>query len=102
MTTKFLDVAKFITLTPVFLLISCKLSFPIVGLEIFSLHSFALKLPDKIFMSYLETDQKHASVPHRSCPLYHSLIFALGLHIQKNNIIRHFFLQLLCFFARCA
>jgi hypothetical protein len=33
-TTKFLDVAKFTTLTPLSLLISCELSFPIVGLKI--------------------------------------------------------------------
>jgi hypothetical protein len=32
MTTKFLDVAKFTTLTPLSLLILCELSFPIVGL----------------------------------------------------------------------
>jgi hypothetical protein len=35
--TKFLDVAKFTTLTPLSLLISCQLSFPIVGLKISSL-----------------------------------------------------------------
>jgi hypothetical protein len=34
LTTKFLDVAKFTTLTPLSLLISCELSFPIVGLKI--------------------------------------------------------------------
>jgi hypothetical protein len=43
--TKFLDVAKFTTLTPLSLLISFKLSFPIVGLNIFSLPTFALKEP---------------------------------------------------------
>jgi hypothetical protein len=33
LTVRFLDVAKFTTLTPLSLLISCKLSFPIVGFE---------------------------------------------------------------------
>jgi hypothetical protein len=36
LTIKFLDVAKFTTLTPLSLLISCELSFPIVGLKISS------------------------------------------------------------------
>jgi hypothetical protein len=53
LTTKVLDVAKFTTLTPLSLLISCKLSFPIVGLKIFYLPTFALKSTSKIFMSYL-------------------------------------------------
>jgi hypothetical protein len=47
LTTKFLDVAKFttltLTLTPLSILISCELSFPIVGLKISSLSTFALK-----------------------------------------------------------
>jgi hypothetical protein len=33
-TTEFLDVAKFTTVTPLSLLISCEISFPIVGLKI--------------------------------------------------------------------
>jgi hypothetical protein len=36
---RFLDVAKYTDLTPLSLLISCKLSFPIVGLKISSLLS---------------------------------------------------------------
>jgi hypothetical protein len=36
LTIKFVDVAKFTTLNQLSLLISCKLSFPIVGLKIFS------------------------------------------------------------------
>jgi hypothetical protein len=43
---KFLDVAKFTTPTPLSLLKSCKLSFPIVGLKISSLPTFALKSPN--------------------------------------------------------
>jgi hypothetical protein len=53
LTTKFLDVAKITTLTPLSLLISCELSFPIVGLKISSILTFALKSPNRIFVSYL-------------------------------------------------
>jgi hypothetical protein len=44
---RFLDVAKFTTLTPLSLLILCKLSFPIVGLKMSSLPTLALKSPNK-------------------------------------------------------
>jgi hypothetical protein len=47
LTTKFLDVAKFTTLTPLSLLISCEVSFPVVGLKISSLPTFALNRPIK-------------------------------------------------------
>jgi hypothetical protein len=47
LTTKFLDVANFNTVTLLSLLISCKLSFPIVCLKIFSLPTFALKSSKK-------------------------------------------------------
>jgi hypothetical protein len=40
---RFLDVAKFTTLTPLSLLISCKLSFQIVGLKMSSLPTFEFK-----------------------------------------------------------
>jgi hypothetical protein len=53
LTTKFLDAAKFTILTPLSLLISCKLSFQFVSLKIFSLPTFVLKSPNKIFVSYL-------------------------------------------------
>jgi hypothetical protein len=49
----FLDVAKFTTLTPLSLLISCKLSFPTVGLKMSSLPTLALRFPNKIFIWYL-------------------------------------------------
>jgi hypothetical protein len=45
---RFLDVAKFTTLTPLTLQISCKLSFPIVGLKTSSLPTSALKSRNKI------------------------------------------------------
>jgi hypothetical protein len=41
LTTKFLDVVKFTTLTPLSLLISRELSFSFVGLKISSLPTFA-------------------------------------------------------------
>jgi hypothetical protein len=43
MTIRFFDVAKFTTLTPLSLLISCKLSFPIVGLKMSCLPTLTLK-----------------------------------------------------------
>jgi hypothetical protein len=44
---------KIATRGPLSLLISCELSFPIVGLKISSLPAFALKSPNKMFMLYL-------------------------------------------------
>jgi hypothetical protein len=45
---RFLDVAKFTTLTPLSLLISCKLSFPVTGLKMSSLPTLALKSHNRI------------------------------------------------------
>jgi hypothetical protein len=45
---RFLDVAKFTTPPPLSLLISRKLSFPIVGLKISSLPTLAFKSPNKM------------------------------------------------------
>jgi hypothetical protein len=44
--------AKFTALTPLSLLISCKLLFPVVGLKISSLPTFAFRSPNKIFKWY--------------------------------------------------
>jgi hypothetical protein len=44
---------KFTILTPLPLLSWCRLSFPIVSLEIFSLPTFALKSSNRIFIWYL-------------------------------------------------
>jgi hypothetical protein len=49
---RFLDVAKFATLSRLSLLISCKLSFPIV-LKMSSLLTLPLKSPNKMFLCYL-------------------------------------------------
>jgi hypothetical protein len=44
---------KVCSLTPLSLLISCKLSFPIVCLKMSSLPTLALKSPNRIFFWYL-------------------------------------------------
>jgi hypothetical protein len=44
------SVAKFTTLIPLSLLISCKLSFPTVGLKMSSLPTLALISPNRIFI----------------------------------------------------
>jgi hypothetical protein len=49
---RFFDVVKFTILTPLSLLISCNLSFPIVSLKIFSVFTFALKSYNNIFELY--------------------------------------------------
>jgi hypothetical protein len=54
LTARFLGVANFTTLNSLSLLISCKLSFPIVTLKIFFLPTFVLKSPNQMFISYLE------------------------------------------------
>jgi hypothetical protein len=48
---RFLDAANFSTLTPLSLLISCKLSFPIVGLKMSSLPTSAMKPPKRFSYS---------------------------------------------------
>jgi hypothetical protein len=54
LTVRFLDVANFTALSPLSLLISCKFSFPIVGLKISPLPTLTLKFPNKMFIWYLE------------------------------------------------
>jgi hypothetical protein len=49
----YVDVATFTTLTLLSLLLSCKLSFPIVGLKMSYLPTLALKFPNNIFIWYL-------------------------------------------------
>jgi hypothetical protein len=60
-------VAKFTTLTPLSLLISCKLSFPIVGLQMSSLPTLALKSPNNFHMTFREFIEHtfHVPVPRR-------------------------------------
>jgi hypothetical protein len=54
LTIRFLDVATFTTLTPISLIISCKLSFPIIGLKTSSLITLALKSPKIIHTVFRE------------------------------------------------
>jgi hypothetical protein len=69
---RFLDVAKFTTLTPLTLLISSKLSFPSVDLKMSSLPNLAMKSPNLNFHMYLgNLSNTHIPIPHRSCPLHH-------------------------------
>jgi hypothetical protein len=78
LTVRFLDVAKLTTLTPLSLLVACRLSFPIVGLKMSSLPTLALKSPNKISYGTSGIYQKPVLVPHRTCPLYHQFYLQLG------------------------
>jgi hypothetical protein len=53
LTTKFLDVANFTSLTPLSLRISCELSFQIVGLQIIFHAYLRIEIAQKNLMSYL-------------------------------------------------
>jgi hypothetical protein len=46
---------------------------------------FALKLPNKISMSYLRSYQTHVLAPHRSYTLQHPSYSHMGLQIQNNT-----------------
>ena len=59
--TRHFDVAKFTILTPSSLLSWCRLLFPIVGFKIFSIPSFALKSPNRIFIWYYRKWSKTCS-----------------------------------------
>jgi hypothetical protein len=52
LTRRFLDVAELTTLTLLSLLISCELSFPVVGLKMSFLHTLVLKFPNIIRIWY--------------------------------------------------
>jgi hypothetical protein len=71
LTTKFLDVAKFTTLNPLSLLISCELSFPNFVLKMPSRPTFALQSPKKFSCRTYEIDQIH--VPRSSQKLSFTL-----------------------------
>jgi len=58
LTTKFLDVAKFIIPSPLSLLSRCRLSFRVVGLKIFSLPTFLFKFPNIISTWYFKKSSK--------------------------------------------
>jgi hypothetical protein len=69
LTIRFLYVAKFTILIPLTLLISCKLSFPIVDLKMSSLPASELKSATKKSCGTSGTDPVHSLVPHKSYPL---------------------------------
>jgi len=78
LTKRFFDVVKFTTQNSLSLLISCKLSFLIVGLKVSFLPTFTLKSPNQIFMwcfrNWLHT---HYS-PSQKLSLYHDFYPKLG------------------------
>jgi hypothetical protein len=76
-------VAKFTNLTPLSLLISCKLSFTIVGLKKSSLPTLALKSPNRIFMWNLG-NVSHVKIPRRCCPSHHQFYLMLE-HLRSEQ-----------------
>jgi len=83
------DVAKlhYSTLTPIVLLSSCKVSFPIVHLKNSSLPSFASKSPMKMFYMVLGKMIKHMFEFHVKTVLSVITFFlSLCTHIQNNNV----------------
>jgi hypothetical protein len=80
---RFLEAAMFTTLTPLSLLILCKLSFPIVGLKMSSLPTSAVKPPRKFLYGIYGIHRIHVLVPDRSCHSYHK--FYRDMNIQNNS-----------------
>jgi hypothetical protein len=68
-----LNVPKFTILTPLSLLVSCKLSFQIICLKMSSLPTSTLKSPKYDTKGIY---QKHVQIPHRSS-LSHSQFYSL-------------------------
>jgi hypothetical protein len=91
---EFLGVTKFTSLTPLTLLISCKLSFPIAGLKMSSFPTLALKSPNKIFMWYSRNYQIYVPIPHRSCLSHHQFHPLLGhehfFSLLKSRVTQNF------------
>jgi hypothetical protein len=66
---RFLNVSKFTTITPLLLLILCKLSFPVVVLKMSSLPTLALKSPlTKFSHGILGVYETHVPIAHGSRP----------------------------------
>jgi len=86
LTTKFFDVAKFTMLTPLLLLYWCRLSFPIGGMKVFSLSTFALKSPNRIFVCYLVKWYKTCIIPHKTTFWITTFLLTGCMHIQNNDI----------------
>jgi hypothetical protein len=66
LTIRFLDVATFTTLTPLSLVISCKLSFPVVGLKMSSIATLALKSSKKVSCGICGIYRIHVPVLRRT------------------------------------
>jgi hypothetical protein len=64
--------------TPLSILILCKLSFPIVGLK-----CFGIEIPNSFHMVFRECI-KHVPVPNRSCPSHH-LFYLLFRHEHSEQ-----------------
>jgi hypothetical protein len=87
LTLRCLDVAKFINLTPLALLISCELSFSIVGLKMSSLPTLALKSPSRIFLWYLgNLSNTRSEFLVEAVLSIISFIFCSSMNVQNNDI----------------
>jgi hypothetical protein len=84
LTTRFFNVAKFANLTPLWLLLSYKLPFPIVGLRIFSLSKFALKSPKIIFVCHLQKWPNMCSNSSHNLSFKSSLLSSV-LHVHSEQ-----------------
>jgi hypothetical protein len=71
LTVRFLYVIKFTTLIPLSLLLSCKLSFPIVSLIMHLLPTLGLKRLTEFSYDNYEVCQTHVPIPFRSRPSHH-------------------------------
>jgi hypothetical protein len=78
LTVGYLEVAKFTATTLLSLLTLCKLSLPVVGLEMSSLPTLAVKSYNKIVLYTLRIYGIHVLVPCRSCHLDHHVYPLLG------------------------
>jgi hypothetical protein len=80
-------VAKFATLIPLSLLISCKLSIPIVGLKVSSLPTLTLKSPNRILLWYLGNLSKTLFKFLVEALLYIiNFAFCWGMKVQNNDM----------------
>ena len=66
LTVVFFDVVKFTKITPLSLVILCKLFFPIVGLKITSCPTLALKSPNSVLCDIWEIYREFVPIPHKS------------------------------------
>ena len=86
LTNRFLMWQKFTILTPLSLLSWCRLSFPVVGLKIFSLPTYALKSPNR---SSYDTQEKIKNCCNSSQKLFFesSVFSSLGACTFRTMVI---------------